>query len=69
MLVVPTGVLVSLVSIVWLFPIQSGLVLYFSLFHRCLASFLALGFAHESRGFVEILVHSRCANYRVLLLS
>ena len=59
MLDVPIGVLVSLVSVIWLFPIQCGPVLYFSLFLRCLASFLSLGFSHESGESTVILVHSR----------
>ena len=64
----PTDVLVSLVSIILLFPIQSNLVLYSSLFLPGLTSFLVLGFAHESIGFAEILAHSRCTNCGVLLL-
>ena len=68
MLVVPTDVLVSLVSLTLLFPIQSGLVLYSSLFLQGLASSLVLGFAYESGMSAEILGHSRCANYGVLLL-
>ena len=68
MLVVPTNVLVSLVSLILLFPIESGLVLYSSLFLHGLASFLVLGFVHESGGSTEILARSRWANYGVLLL-
>ena len=63
MLAVPTGVLVSPVSAVWLFPIQSSLVLYSSLFLQDLAPFLVLGFSYESGRSTEILVHSRWANY------
>ena len=58
-LVVATGVLVSLVSAVWLFPIQSVLVLYFSLFLQFLVSFLTFKYAHESYESAEILVHNR----------
>ena len=59
MLAVPTGVLVSPVSAVWLFPIQYVLVFYFSLSLRCLTSFLAREFAHEFGGSAEILVRNR----------
>ena len=67
-LVEPVDVLIFLVSVILLFPIKFDFVLYSSLFFQGLASFLLLGFAHESVGFAKILVHSRRANYRVLLL-
>ena len=65
---VPTDVLVFLVSIIWMFLIQYGLVFDSSLFIEGIASFLVLGFSHKSSGSTEILVRSRCANYGVLLL-
>ena len=68
MLVVSTSVLVSLVSLILLFLIQFGLVLYSSLLLQDLASFLVLGFSHGFVGSAEILAHSKCANYGELLL-
>ena len=68
MLTEPTDVLVSLVSLILLFSIQFGLVLYSSLLRQDLASFLVLGFAYDSSRSAEILAHSRYANYRVFLL-
>ena len=68
MLVVPTGVIVFLVFVVWLFPIQFDLVSCFSVLLWCLFFFPALEFVLGSVGFAEILVLNKWANHKVLLL-
>ena len=67
-LVVPTGVIVFLVSVVWLFLIQSDLVSCFLMLLWCLFFFPALEFVLGFVGFAEIFVRNKWANHRVLLL-
>ena len=68
MLAVPTGVLIFLVSVVWLFPIQFDLVSCFSMLLQCLFFFPVLEFVLESVGFAKILTCNKWANHEVLLL-